>query len=168
MKHYAILFQIVFLASAASGQTELDRRNGFKDIKMVTPIDSIRGATFKKDIESTESQFLKLYEIKHPAYSNIGDVPVDQVEVVTYKGLVYEITVLTEKDPRLMRGMELALGRADFNVRDKTYSWGGKNLSLTFSPFGKDQIQLKYHSHLITEMMKKDKEEKIEEIAEDF
>lgn len=147
--------------------TELDKRNGFKNIKMTMHIDSVPGAVFKKDIKE-KGHPTKLYEIVHPDNATIGEVPVNKIEVKTYKDLIYEITVITEQDTRLMKGMERVLGKPVYDVRDETYTWVGKNLTLKFSKASKKTLQLYYSSILVRKMMEEDKRKKIDDIADDF
>lgn len=65
------LFVLSLIAIGSYGQqTELDRRNGFKDIKLASPIDSVKGATFKKDFKHNDLP-VKLYVIEHDDYSSI-------------------------------------------------------------------------------------------------
>jgi hypothetical protein len=156
------------LVTAAYGQeSELDRRNGFKDIKLASSIDSVKGATFKKDFKH-DSFDVKLYVIEHPDYGSIGEVKVNQIEAKTYKGLIYQLTVRTEKDTRLMKGMENALGKPVYNVRDESYNWVGEKLGLKFRSYSKSQLELEYTSNIVLKMMKEDKKQKIKDIANDF
>lgn len=148
-------------------ETELDRRNGFKDIKMASHIDSVKGAQFKKDFK-VKGHPAKLYSIEHPDYETIGEVKIDRIEVKTYKGLIFEILVITDKDSRLMKGMEEALGKPIYNVRDESYNWGGQNVGLKFRSHSKNQLELQYGSQVVYRMMKEDKEKKIKEISGDF
>jgi hypothetical protein len=148
--------------------TELDKRNGFKNIKMTMHIDSVPGAVFKKDIKEKGHFPAKLYEVVHPDNATIGEVAVNKIEVKTYKDLIYEITVITGQDTRLMKGMESALGRPLYDVRDETYTWTGKNLSLKFSKASKKTLQLLYSSAIVRRMMEEDKRKKIDDIADDF
>jgi len=150
-----------------SQETELDKRNGFKDIKLATPIDSIKGAKLKKELKE-KGHAVQLYTIDHPDYTTIGEVKIESIEAKAYKGLIYEIVVITEKDERLMKGMERALGKPNYNVRDESYNWGGQRVSLKFSSFSKSQLSLAYSSHLVHKMMKEDKAKKIDAIADDF
>lgn len=154
-------------ATAQDG-AELVRRNGFKDIKLGSPIDSIKGATFDKDIVELKEFDTKLYEIKNPAYTKIGEADVKSVEVKVYKGLIYEIIVTTPKDPRIMKGLEKSYGKATYNIRTETYNWHvPKQISLVYKGRNKD-VTLTYRSYPMVKLMYSDKKKKIEEIAEDF
>lgn len=161
-------FALGTLASFGQDESELDRRNGFKGIHMASPIDSVDGAVFRKEIDEKGAPAFKLYEMSSPDYQRIGDIGVDKVEIITYQGLVYTITVITEKDPRLMKGLQNALGPPEFNVRGKNYVWTGKYLTLTFSDHSKNKLELLYRSNKVAALMKEDQQKKIERIANDF
>ncbi len=169
-KHYffSALILISVITNAQSDLTELDKRNGFKDIKMGMHIDSITGAKFKKDIKEKGHYPAKLYEVINPENSTIGEVAVIKIMVKTYKDLVYEISVITDKDTRLMRGLESALGKPVYDVRDETYTWIGKNLNMKFSSASKKRLEMLYTSSTVHRMMIEDKNKKITEIASDF
>jgi hypothetical protein len=148
--------------------SELDRRNGFKDLKLGSPIDSVRGAEFVKDIKEKNEFPAKLYRVDYQAYKSIGEVKVKEVEVRTYKDLVYEIVVITEKDTRLMKGMVKSFGEPKYILTTDSYNWITPNLSLTFNDHSKKEIRLRYRCYPILKMMQEDKGKKIDEIAEDF
>ena len=168
MKLFFLLLTILACSSIAFCQeSEIDKRNGFKDIKLASPIDSIKGAKFKKDIKEKEHP-AKLFTIEHPDYSSIGEVKIDRIEVKTYKDLIYEILVIAEKDERLMKGMEKALGKPIYNVRDESYNWVGEKTSLKFKSHSKHQLELLYNSISMHALMREDKAKKIEAIADDF
>jgi hypothetical protein len=76
--------------------------------------------------------------------------------------------VITEKDTRLMKGMENALGKPVYNVRDESYNWVGKNVSLKFKSHSKNQLELLYGSKVVYKIMQEDKAKKIKDISGDF
>ena len=163
-----LFFALFFILTGSYAQkTELDRRNGFKNIKLASPIDSIKGATFKKDSKHDDHP-VKLYTIEHPDYATIGEVKVNLIEAKTYKGLIYQLIVITDKDTRLMKGMESVLGKPVYNVRDESYNWPGEKLGLKFRSHSKNQLSLEYTSSIIINMMREDKKQKIKDIANDF
>lgn len=167
MRFSLFLALSLFTITAFAQENELDRRNGFKDIKMASPVDSIKGAIFKKDIKHNGLD-AKLYTIQHQDYSTIGEVKVNQIEARTYKGLIYQLNVITEKDTRLMKGMESALGKPVYNVRDESYNWTGEKLGLKFSSHSRNQLSLEYTSNVVYKMMLEDKKQKVKDIANDF
>jgi hypothetical protein len=165
------LVTILFFALAtnlfAQDATELGRRNGFKEIKLGSSIDSVMGATFKKDIIERKEFQAKVYETEHPDYMLIGDVPVKKISLKVYDGLIYEIDVITTKDPKVMRGLEKSFGKATYSIRTESYYWKAENLSLVYKGHHKE-IKLTYRSGPVISKMYADKGKKIEEVADDF
>ncbi len=154
--------------SAFSQQDELSKRNGFKDIKLGSLVDSIKGIKYKKDIKEKNEFPAGLYEVNHPDYKRIGEVVVKKLELKTYKGLIYQIDVTTEKDTRLMKGIEQLYGKPKYILPTDTYNWTSDSLSLTFKDHAKREIRLTYRSYPVLKKMLEDKGKKIEDIAEDF
>jgi hypothetical protein len=152
----------------AQGESELDKRNGFKDLKLGSVIDSVKGAKLKKEFKERDEYPAKLYDVVHESYSRIGEVKVDKIEVKTYKDLVYDITVITPKDPRLMKALESLYGKADYDIKNETYFWKTDNLILKFRSKNKNQLEMQYTSYNVQKMMKEDKNKKVEDIANDF
>jgi hypothetical protein len=170
MRKAVILIALILSFGAASGQdrAELARRNGFKDIKLGTPIDSIRGAAFKKEIKEKNEFPAKLFEVENAALMSIGEVKVRRIELKTYKDLIYEIGVITDKDTRLMKGMIKSFGQPKYILTTDTYNWLADELSLTFRDYSKNEIKLTYRCYPVLKMMHADKGKKIDDIAEDF
>jgi hypothetical protein len=162
-----ILFITLVTNLFAQDATELERRNGFKEIKLGSSIDSVKGATFKKDIIERKEFQAKVYETEHPDYMLIGDVPVKEISLKVYNGLIYEIDVITIKDPKVMRGLEKSFGKATYSIRTESYYWKAENLSLVYKGHHKE-IKLTYRSGPVIRMMYADKGKKIEEVADDF
>jgi hypothetical protein len=169
IKNLALLACFAIAAeTAAQDVNELARRNGFKDIKLGSLIDSVKGAAFEKDFVELKQFEAKLYKVKNPAYEKIGEADVKSVELKTYKGLIYEIIVTTPKDPRIMRALEKSFGKAVYNMRTETYAWRAPDqLSLVYKGQHRE-IKLIYKSHPVIKIMYADKKKKVEEIADDF
>ena len=72
------------LASYGQGVEELDRRNGFKDIKMTSLVSSYEGLEYKKDIEDEVFPNSKVYVPKKGYYENIGNIKIHELEVMSY------------------------------------------------------------------------------------
>jgi len=162
---YTVLITVLVWAQDVN---ELGRRNGFKDIKLGSPVDSIKGAIFQKDFVEMKEFEAKLYEVQNPLYEKIGEAVVKSVELRTYKGMIYEIIVTTPKDPRIMRGLEKSFGKATYNIRTETYAWRiPDKISLVYKGHNKE-LKLMYRSHPVIKLMYADKKKKIEEIADDF
>ncbi len=158
---------LVFILSNAQDASELNRRNGFKDIKLGSSIDSVKGATLKNEFKEKDEFEAKLYEVNHADYKTIGEVEIKKLQLMTYTDLVYKIVVSTSKDPRVMKALEKSYGKATYVVRTTSYNWKAENLSLTFKAH-KNKIELIYRSYPVLRKMANDKGKKIEEIAEDF
>lgn len=168
MKIALLLFAFsLTVASYGQDAAELERRNGFKEIKLGSPIDSVKGVAFKKDIIERKEFETKLYETSDPEYMSIGGVNVKKIELKAYKGLIYEIFVVTDKDQRVMPALEKSFGKATYSIRVKSYYWKAESLSLVFKGHPKE-ITLTYRSAPVIRMMYEDKGKKIEMISEDF
>ncbi len=168
MFRYILL--LLFCYSAAVGQdlSELERRNGFKDIQLGSRIDSIKGYIFESDFKERKEFPAKLYRVENEAYATIGEVKVTRVELKTYKDTIYEIGVWAAKDPRLMKALESLYGRAEFDLKNKVYFWKTDNIVLRFRAEGKDKLMLTYISPPVHRSMKNDKDRKVDDIVNDL
>lgn len=155
-------------STCGQGLDELERRNGFKDIKLGIPVDSIKGIVLEKEFKERNEFPANLYRVENEAYASIGEVKVSRVELKTYKGTIYEIGVWTDKDPRLMKALESLYGRADFDMKNETYFWKTANIVLKFRSDGKNKLALTYISPPVHKSMKGDKDKKVDDIANDF
>ena len=166
----AVSLFLLGVASIASGQnlSELERRNGFKDIKLGAPVDSVKGTVLEKEFKERNEFPASLYRVENEAYANIGEVKVSRVELKSYKDTIYEIGVWTEKDPRLMKALESLYGRADFDMKNETYFWKTENIVLKFRADGKSKLVLTWISPPVHKSMKGDKDKKVDDIANDF
>ena len=147
---------------------ELDKRNGFKDIKMMSDVTQYEGLEYNGDIEDEKFKNLSLYLAKKDYYTTIGTVKVHEVEVLAYKGEVYKIRVVTDKDTKLYGGLKQAFGEPNFSPRSNNYYWATDNLVLIYKSHSKNKLELTYQSYLIEEKLKMEKKEEIETISEDF
>ena len=165
-----LLCALLLVGHAALAQdiSELEKRNGFKDIKLGMVADSLKGAKLKKEFKERDEFEAKLYSIDYPDYKKIGEVDVEGLEVKTYKDLVYEISVVTDKDTRVMKALESLYGKADYDLKKETYFWRSENLILKFRSHSKHRLELIYTSFIIHKMMKADKNQKVDDIANDF
>ena len=164
-----ILFFIAITPPCISQDlAELDKRNGFKDIKLGYPIDSVSGFKLLKEFKEKDEYPAKLYTIEHEDYKKIGEVKINKVELKTYKDLVYEIRVVASKDPRLMKALESLYGKADYDIKNDTYFWKTDNLILKFQSDGKHKLEMLFVSYGLHKAMKEDKDKKVDDIANDF
>ena len=171
MLKYTLLFVIISQTLVVTAQdiAELERRNGFKDLKLGIPIDSVKGEIkLKKELKEQGEFPSILYSVEHPDLVSIGEIPIHKVEFKTYKDIVYQIHVVTDKDPRLMKALESIYGGADYDLKKETYFWKGQTLILKFRSYSRNQLELVYSSYLVLQMMKDDKGKKVEDIADDF
>lgn len=152
----------------AQNIAELERRNGFKDIKLGAAIDSVKGCKFKKDFKEKDEFPAKLFSVDNPDYAKIGGVEVNRIELKTYKDLIYQIHIVADKDPRLMKALQSIYGLADYDLKRETYFWKGQDLILKFRSFSKNQLEMIYTSFPVLNMMRDDKGKKVQDIADDF
>ncbi len=167
---YKIILPFVFALNIAFAQdtTELEKRNGFKDIKLGISIDSIKGAKLRKEFKEKGEFPAKLFDVENPAYEKIGEVSVKSVDLKTYKNLIYEIHVVVDKDVRVMKALESLYGKSEYDMKGEIYFWKTPNLVLKFGSHGKHHLELTYISFLAHRTMKEDKGKKVDDIAEDF
>src|SRR5690606_41662555 len=163
-----LLLWSIAVAGYGQGIDELEKRHGFKDIRLGMHADSVKGGKMKKEFREQNEFPAKLYEVDHPSYDKIGEVKVKRIEMKSYKDSVYEISVIVDKDPRLMKALESVYGKADYDMKNETYFWRTENMILKFRSASKNHLELLYTSFIIHRLMKEDKNRKVEEIANDF
>ncbi|SKC59764.1 hypothetical protein [Ohtaekwangia koreensis] len=170
MIRYIFSALLLLLASSTYAQNiqELEKRNGFKDIELGSMADSVKGSKVKKEFKEKDLYPAKLYTVEHPDYEKIGEVRVKEIELKSYKDLIYEIKVLTDKDPRLMKALESLFGKADYDMKNQLYFWKSDRIILKFKATGKNFLELEYSSPVVRNMMKDDKEQKVDDIANDL
>ena len=165
-----LLLLVLFFAGSFAVQSqsarELDARNGFKDIKLLTNVNDISSLEFAGNNKSEENQ--AYYKPKSGQYTSIGEVPIKSLKVLTYDNLIYEIEITCAKDPQLFRGLEKAFGKATHSVKDNLYHWNTSQVSLTFGSVGKKKVQLVYYAYGIKAIMKSDANKKIEDLSTEF
>ena len=167
------LFFIVFLLAGhlcfPQANPELDSRNGFKDIRLGTRADSVQGARLRKEFNAKDNVHpSQLYEVSNPDYSTIGEVKVRKLELTAYRNLILTISVVTDKDPRLMKALESLYGQATYDAKNNRYFWRGDSLILSYESISKKELLMEYRSLLVPKLMVKDRERKIDNIADDF
>lgn len=168
MNRLTLLFILAIQSVIGQDLSELEKRNGFKDIKLGISIDSVQGAKLKKEFKEKDEFPAKIFTVNNPAYEKIGEVTVKSVELKTYKDLIYEIQVVVDKDVRLMKALESLYGKSEYDMKAEIYFWKSPNLILKFGSHGKHHLELTYISFLVHKMMKDDKGKKVDDIAEDF
>jgi hypothetical protein len=168
--HRLLTLILALVTFICSGQkiAELEKRNGFKDLKLGMPIDSVKGVKLKKEFKEKEEFDAKLYSVENPLYAAIGEVKINNVELKTYKDEVYQIHIVADKDPRLMKALESIYGIAEYDMKRETYFWKGKSMVLKFRSFSRNQLEMIYTSFIVLNKMKEDKGKKVQDIADDF
>lgn len=168
MQKLVLLFVLLSIRCLSQDLAELDKRNGFKGLKLDDPIDSAVGSVLLKEFKEKDEYPAKLYVIKHPEYERIGEVKINKVELKTYKDHIYEIKVVANKDPRLMKALESLYGKAEYDLKNDTYFWKTDNIILKFQSEGRNKLGLLYISYGLHQRMKDDKSKKVDDIANDF
>ena len=163
-----VLVLFAFSNSFGQGLSELDKRSGFKDIRLATLIDSVKGYKLVKEFKERDEFPAKLFEVENTDYEKVGEVKVHKLELKTYKDLIYEINVITDKDERLMKALESLYGKSEYDMKNETYFWKTDSLILKFKSQGKHRLQMLYVSYNVHKMMRQDKDKKVDDIANDF
>jgi hypothetical protein len=170
MKRNFLTLVLTFSAFTLLSQdiNELERRRGFKDIRLEDSPDSIKGVKFRKDFKEKEEFDAKLYSVENEMYAKIGEVKVDKIEIKTYKDQIYQIHVVADKDTRLMKALESIYGKSEYDIKRETYFWRGPTVILKFRSQSKTKLEMIYTSYTVLDKMKSDKDKKVQDIADDF
>jgi hypothetical protein len=170
MKILQLTLLLTFFTAQLVAQSveELDRRNGFQDIKMATPVDNYEGLELKKDIEDEVFPEAQLYVAKKGFYENIGSLKIYDLEVKTYKGHIFQIRIVTEKDPNLYKGLKKIYGEPKYAYRAAETQWNATNVRLSYNSHSKKKMEMIYYSNIMTQQLKEEKKQEVKEIADDF
>ncbi len=153
----------------AQGVEELEKRNGFKDIKLTSVVTEYEGLELKKEaVEDETFPNTTVYTPKKGYYETIGSLKIYDLEVYAYKDSIYQIKVITEKDPNLYKGMKKLFGEPEYGYRNEVYYWASPRLKLQYGSYSKNKIEMVYFSYLMVEKRKQEKKQVVEEIADDF
>lgn len=145
---------------------ELDDRNGFKNIKLLSKATDYSELKFSKD---QEEEFKAIYTRTSGSLQYIGDIQIKELNVYTYNDIIYRIEVATGKNTQLFKGLEKAYGKSKFAVVTNVYVWKGDKVALTFaSEKGGKRVVMNYTTPEIKEIIKEDKEKKIQALSDDF
>jgi len=161
---FSILLTASFFVQAQNN--ELDKRNGFKEIKLLSNASDYEGLKFEKN---DSEEFKAIYSKKSGYFESIGDIEIKDLKVYTYNDLIYRIEIFAEKDPRLFKGLEKAFGEAKYSVVSNDYVWQGENVKLSFASHQKGKmVVMNYSTYLIKNIIKQDKNKTIEDLSADF
>lgn len=135
---------------------------------MASKVSDYEGLEYKKDVKDDIFPEAQLYVAKKGFYENIGELKIFDLEVKAYKGEVFEIKVVTEKDPKLYKGLKQIYGEPEYNYRSAVSQWTSKSIRMTYASESKNKMVLTYYSYVMMDKLKKEKEETIDAISDDF
>lgn len=164
------LFTLIFFAVSISAfsqlSQELDKRNGFKDLKILTNISSYESLEYWKADKSKAEH--AIYKPKKGSYENIGKVKIYKLTVYSYRDLIFKIEVVAAQDENLFRSLEKAYGKIRSSIA-ATYSyWEGEKVRLNYETIGSKKIKLTYVSKQIKQMIALDKKKAIDSLSSEF
>ncbi|MCB0497957.1 MAG: hypothetical protein KDC79_17595 [Cyclobacteriaceae bacterium] len=166
MKILYTLLLLVGSVSVFAQNNELDERNGFKNIKLLSKATDYLELKFDKP---QAEQYKAIYVRKVGYMESIGEIQIKDLKVYTYKDLIYQIDVVTNKEPELFKGLEAAFGKAKFSVVGNEYFWQGNKVKLTFSSMkGGKKVIMSYSTPEIKDIIKQDEQAEIKQLSEDF
>ncbi len=159
------LLLLVGFFTMQAQNSELDERNGFKHIKLLSKV----SAYPELKLDKTKDEFNSTYTRRPGHLLTIGEIQIKEFVVYTYKELIYKIEISTVKDPNLFKSLEQAFGKSKFSVPTNSYVWQGNEVKLSFKSLkgGKGTIMV-YSSLKIKNIIKKDEEQKIKDLSNDF
>jgi len=165
-----IIITLLFLSASLPGfsqnSDELDRRNGFKDIKILSDINTYSGLEFWKDDKSKPDH--AIYRSKKGNYEKIGEVDISKITVYTYRDLIFKLEVITDKDEKLFRSLEKAYGKISSSLAASYSFWEGENIRLNYETEGSKKIKLTYQSKKIKQIIALDKKKEVDSLSTEF
>ena len=168
MKCGTLIIVLTLSLKCYSQNHVLDEKNGFKDIKLNSEVSLYPGLGLKKKIVMKDVPDTELYLAKSGFYKDVGSIRIHKLEIIVYRGIIYEINVIAEKEPKFYKGLEKTYGKGAYSMKDNKYHWKGSKLNMEYQSYGKTKVHLKYHSFEVDTLIKKDKVKEIEGIADDF
>ena len=153
---------------SAQGVEELDLRNGFQDIEMLSLASKNKGITFKKNVAHEKVPEAQLHVPVKGYYEQIGSVKIREFEVLSYKDKIFQIRILVSQDPDLYKGLTQLFGKPEYSIRQDHYYWSGEKLKLTYRSHGKKNLEMIYFSHQLKDILEGEKKAEIDDIANDF
>ena len=160
------LFLSFSIASFGQFSKELDKRNGFKDLKILTDVSLYPGLEYWKDDKDKLDH--AIYRAKNGNYKTIGDVEIYKITIYTYRNLIFKIEVITENDEKLYRSLEKAYGKLNSSIAASYSFWDGENLRLNYETIGSKKIKLTYLSKQIKQMIALDKKKAVDSLSSEF
>jgi len=163
-----ILILMSFISTKAQSPDELERRKGFKGIILGSQIEQYTDLVYKKDSKDKNIPDTRIYSRKSNTYTDIGGIEILDLYVKVYRGTIYEIKVITEKNSKLAESLKTAFGTPNYSVRSGTYTWGSPSVSLSMISKGKSKFELIYLWTSIKKLVQKDRQQEINQISDDF
>jgi hypothetical protein len=165
-----IFLLILFIGLGTTGYPqngeELDKRNGFKDIKLLSDVNAYTGLEFSKSIKHKPEH--SIYRPKKGSYEMIGEVEIKKLTVYTYRNLIYQIEVTTNKNEKLYRSYEKAFGKINSSIASKNSYWEGKKVRLNYEVEGAKKVKLTYLSKEINRIIALDKKKAVDSLSTEF
>ena len=163
---------VILLPTAKAGAQTIDRldeRNGFKDLILGSNVGNYPHLVFARAHEDQAGiPNGKIFSAKEGYYKQIGTVSIDDIEVTVYGDQILGISVKTSKDPNLLKGLRRAFGKESQTLGSTSFVWKTDKMSLVFRSISKSQLELYYDSIAVREAIKEDKDQKVQDIADDF
>ena len=158
------IYLLLSLAITANSQSvkELDAKNGFQDLILMSDVKQYKHLTFRKSVEDEKYRLetSDLYNGARNHFSDIGGIKIQKVEVKAFQNLIYEIKVTVDKDPKLYKGLSKKYGKGAYSISNNGYNWAGNKVSLEFASSGKNEVQLIYFSNRWQLSLNKEKKKK--------
>jgi hypothetical protein len=161
-----LLFLVISVSSFSQFSAELDKRNGFKDIKILTDVTSYPGLEYWKNDKSKEDH--ALYRAKNGSYEKIGNVEIYKITIYTYRSLIFKIEVITANNEKLFRSLEKAYGKLHSSLAASYSYWDGEKVRLNYETLGSKKIKLTYLSKQIKQMIALDKKKAVDSLSSEF
>ena len=165
-----ILITLLFLGFSLSGfgqfSEELDKRNGFKDLKILTDVASYPGLEYWKDDKDKPNH--AIYKAVKGRYENIGDVEIYKITVYAYRNQIFKIEVITANNEKLYRSLEKAYGKINSSIAASYSFWDGEKVRLNYETLGAKKIKLTYLSKQIKQMIALDKKKAVDSLSSEF
>lgn len=167
---FTLLFVFLGLYAQAQSVEALDDKNGFQDITMLSSARNNIKLEYQKDVdhEKVPNAQVQYYEAAKGEYKSIGTVKVKSLEVWAYKDQIFQIRLEAVQDPDLYKGLRQLFGKPHYSIREDLYYWSGKNLRLSYRAESKNRLEMIYFSHKLEDILKQEKKEEINSIADDF
>ncbi|MEN8123427.1 MAG: hypothetical protein ABFS35_24030, partial [Bacteroidota bacterium] len=160
------LFTVLGFIGYAQSEKELDKRNGFKDIKLLSDITTYDGLEYTKPLKNNPGH--SIYKAKKGNYESIGDIDIYNLVVYAYKNQVYQINITTKKEEKLFRSLEKAFGKVNTSLITPNPYWDGENVRLIYIVIGSKKITLSYQSKKIRQIIASDKKKAVENLTTEF